>query len=183
MTDEALRRAFRSTRAVLADVGPAVLGDPTPCRSWNVGELINHVVAAPRFGVRALRGELLGDETDYAHGDFLAAYDASTEEALATFADPGVLDQMVTLPFAEVPGAFLRMMITTDQFAHGWDLARATGQSTDLDRDLAVELMAEAAIPAEFRGEDGVAPFGPEQRAPDTATAADKLAAYLGRTA
>jgi hypothetical protein len=33
-----------------------------------------------------------------------------------------------------------------------------------------------------FRGDDGKAPFGPEQTAPAGATAADRLAAFSGRT-
>lgn len=183
MNDDALLAAFQSTRAVLGNVGGQQLDLPTPCRSWNVGQLVNHVVAAPRAGVSALRGgEWRADDTEYCRGDFLAAYDDTAEQALAAFAEPGALERTARLPFAEVPGAFLRTMITTDQFTHGWDLARATGQPTDLDPALAAELLAGAAIPDEFRGPDGVAPFGPAQAAPAGATEADKLAAHLGRT-
>ena len=73
---------------------------------------------------------------------------------------------------------------TTDTFTHGWDLARALGQSTDLAPDLAAGLLAGAkmAIPPSFRGEEGKAAFGAEQTAPDGACAADQLAAFLGRT-
>jgi hypothetical protein len=42
-------------------------------------------------------------------------------------------------------------------------------------------LLARAAIPDQFRGEDGKAPFGPAREAPTGATAADRLAAHLGR--
>jgi hypothetical protein len=38
------------------------------------------------------------------------------------------------------------------------------------------------AITDQFRGPDGQAPFGPEAAAPDGASAADQLAAFLGRT-
>ncbi len=182
MSGDALRRAFASTRAVLVNVDADSLEDPTPCRSWNVAQVVNHVVTAPRFGVSALQvGEAQPDEADYAHRDFVAAYDTTTEQTLAAFGEAGALERMVKLPFAEVPGSFVRMMITTDQFTHGWDLARATGQSTDLDPELATELLAQAAIPDQFRGEDGVAPFGPVQQAHADASAADKLAAHLGR--
>jgi uncharacterized protein (TIGR03086 family) len=66
---------------------------------------------------------------------------------------------------------------------HGWDVAKATGQSTDLDPELAAELLegARLAIPDAFRGPDTQAPFGPEQPVPANATNADKLAAFLGR--
>ena len=62
------------------------------------------------------------------------------------------------------------------------DLAQATGQSTDLAPELAAALLegAKASIPDEFRGPEG-APFGPKQEAPTGATAADELAAFLGR--
>ena len=182
MGDDPLQKAFASTRAVLAAIGPDALGGSTPCRSWTVGELINHTIAAPRVGAHMLLGqEPPADDIDFAAGDFVAAYDESVTVTLDAFAVPGVLEKTVQLPFAEVPGAFLRQMITTDQFTHGWDLARATGQPTDLDPDLAAQLLEQADIPDQFRGEDGAAPFGPVVTAPDEAGTADKLAAYLGR--
>jgi hypothetical protein len=36
-------------------------------------------------------------------------------------------------------------------------------------------------LPDAFRGEEGQAPFGPRQEAPAGATAADKVAAFMGR--
>ena len=182
MATDSLSRAFASTRRVLAGIDAGRLDDPTPCRLWTVRQLINHTVTAPRAGVGALRtGDFHVPEEDFASGDFLAAYDATAEDALAAFEEPGAMDKTVTLPFADVPDAFLMTMITTDQFTHGWDLARATGQPTDLDPELAEQLLGQADIPDRFRGEEGKAPFGPRREAPAGATAADKVAAHLGR--
>ena len=182
MSTDSLSRAFASTRAVLTNIDPGRLDDPTPCRLWTVRQLINHAVTAPRAGVGVLRsGDWHVAEEDFASGDFVAAYDATATDAIDAFSDPAAAEKMLTLPFAEVPGAFLMQMITTDQFTHGWDLARATGQSTDLDPALAEELLEQAAIPDEFRGEEGKAPFGPCREAPEGAPAADRLAAMLGR--
>jgi uncharacterized protein (TIGR03086 family) len=183
MSKEQLVKAFSSTKQVLSEVKRDQLGLPTPCRSWTLGQLVNHMIAAPRYGLSALTtGEARPDEQDYAAGDYLAAYDTTMKDAIAAFDSPGATEKNVKLPFGEVSGAFLMTMITTDQFTHGWDLAKATGQSTDLDPGLAAQLLSEAAIPDQFRGEDGVAPFGPAQEAPQGATEADKLAAHLGRT-
>ena len=70
-----------------------------------------------------------------------------------------------------------------EQFTHGWDLARATGQPTDLDPGLAAGLLSQArlAIPDAYRGPDGQALFGPAREAPAGAGPADQLAAFLGR--
>ncbi len=184
MTTDLLDRALGTARSVLANVDPSHLDAPTPCRSWKVRDVINHMITAPRAGVSALQtGEAHADTTDYAAGDFLGAYDETARLAREAFAAPGVAEHMVALPFAEVTGAFLMRMVTTDQFTHAWDLARATGQPTDLDPDLATTLLAQAAIPDQFRGEDGRAAFGPVREAPSGATAADRLAAHLGRDA
>lgn len=74
-------------------------------------------------------------------------------------------------------------MAATEQFTHGWDLARAAGQHTDLDPELAAELLgvARLAITDDFRGPDGQALFGPVREAPAGASPADQLAAFLGR--
>ena len=83
-----------------------------------------------------------------------------------------------------MPASAFMGLATTDTFTHGWDLAKATGQSTDIDPQLAEQLLAgsKMAIQEAFRGPDGKAPFGAEQQAPAGATKADELAAFLGRT-
>lgn len=183
MDQSQLERAFVSTRAVLASVSDGDLDRATPCQSWSVRQLVNHMIAAPRFSAHVLRtGERMADEEEYTAGDFKAAYDHSAAVALAAFAEEGALHKTVPLPFGEVPGAFLLIMVTGDQFTHGWDLATATGQSTDLDPGLAEVLLVEAQVPDQLRGDDGAAPFGPVRHAPEGASAADRLAAYLGRS-
>ena len=73
---------------------------------------------------------------------------------------------------------------TTDAFRHAWDISKATGQSSDLDAEFAEQLLAGARqfIQPAFRGADGERPFGAEAQAPDNSTAADRLAAFLGRS-
>ena len=178
-----LDRATRSTLAVLTKVQPADLDAPTPCASWDVRALINHFVGTARWWAGVLAGEPGDTDADYAGGDFVAAYEESIRTALAAFEADGALDRMVRLPFGEFPGTVVRGMAALDQFAHGWDLARAIGYPADLDPDLAARLLGQAriAIPDAFRGPDGVAPFGPVQQAPAGVGPADELAAFLGR--
>jgi len=106
------------------------------------------------------------------------------ETALAAFGSAGVLEKTVSLPFGEFSGADLMGLTARDQFTHGWDLARAIGHDTDLDPELAGELLIQARteITEAFRGPDGVAFFGPAADAPASASPADRLAAFLGRT-
>lgn len=93
------------------------------------------------------------------------------------------MGKTISLPFGDMPGAAFVGLASTDTFVHGWDLAKATGQSTDLDSDLAAALLAQSrqSISDAFRSPEG-AVFGLEQTAPDGATNADQLAAFLGRT-
>lgn len=88
-----------------------------------------------------------------------------------------------TLPFGVMPGVAFVGLATNDTFTHAWDLAKATGQDTNIAPDLAATLLAAAklSIQPAFRSEDG-AVFGMEQAAPEGASNADQLAAFLGRT-
>lgn len=173
-----------STRSVLANITADQMQNSTPCASWDVAGVINHVIAAQGFFVAGMTGQPpSGEEVDYAAGDFLAAYDEATQAAVDCFSADGALDSMVKMPFGEMPGRAVLGLAMNDNFTHGWDLAKATGQSTDLAPELAAQLLASSRqmIQPAFRGEDGSAPFGAEQESPDGACNADQLAAFLGR--
>ena len=64
-----------------------------------------------------------------------------------------------------------------DIFTHGWDLAKATGQPTDLEPELAAALLARVMqmLPDSMRGPEGRAPFGPRVEVAELAPAADRL--------
>lgn len=108
----------------------------------------------------------------------LARFDRA--DLRAAFTADGALDRIVATPFGQQPARVLLEMRVNEFMVHSWDLARATGQSTDLDPEL-----AESCIEA-FRklraGGRGAGMFGDEQPVPADATAADRLAAVAGRS-
>jgi len=186
MSTETLERAFGVAKGVLANVKPDQLDLATPCKSWDVRALINHLVGGPFFFASSTNtgesGEPGGESPDLAAGDFLASYEDGTKQAIEAFGAPGAQEKIVKLPFGEFPGSAWMGIATLDTFTHAWDLAKATGQSTDLDPELAAQLNEQAlALPDDFRGDEPM-PFGPRQEAPAGASAADQLAASMGRT-
>jgi uncharacterized protein (TIGR03086 family) len=86
------------------------------------------------------------------------------------------------LPFGQFPARMLITIRTTDLLTHAWDLATATGQSTDVDPELATAQLAFArvAVGPELRGPGKL--FAAEQPCPADRAPADQLAAFLGRT-
>jgi uncharacterized protein (TIGR03086 family) len=183
MNADQLQQSIASTRRVLAGVSADQLDDATPCTQWKVRDLINHLVGAQSFFAAALHGQPPADGgTDFASGDYLAAYDTGSAAALAAFREDGALERMLQLPFGEMPGAAFIVLATADTFTHGWDLAKATGQSTDLAPDLAPDVLAacQQMMSPDFRSAEG-AVFGLEQTAPEGATGADRVASFLGR--
>ncbi len=183
MMTQPLAAAMQATRSVLAKVKPEQLSDPTPCASWDVAGLVDHIVGGQDF----FRSGLLGEKPVEANekpsaGDFLAQYDNASRSCLEAFSAEGALDGIVKMPFGEMPGPAYMGLTINDILTHGWDLAKATGQSTDLAPELSAMVLEQAqqSIQDAFRGDEG-APFGPAKEAPAGATNADKLAAFLGR--
>ena len=161
-----LERANASTEKVLANVSRDQLGLTSPCASWRVRDVVNHLVgnnfwfeAIARDGVAPERqNNAAPEETE---GDYFARYRDGSAKAVAAF--ESAMDKTLNLPWAQMPASVFIVMASADQFVHGWDLARATGQSADLDPDLASQFLAfyRQAIADEFRGPDPEAPFGP----------------------
>jgi uncharacterized protein (TIGR03086 family) len=179
-----LNRAAGCTMEILRLVRPEQMTLSTPCASWDVHALINHFVGSARFWAALLGAVNEAPEHDFAAGDYLAAYTDSLRIANTAFTAPGAMERVARMEQGEFPGAALLGFATTDQFVHGWDLARAIGHPTaGLDPELAEDLLAQArmGVTEAYRGPDGVAVFGPERQAPAGSTASDRLAAFLGR--
>jgi uncharacterized protein (TIGR03086 family) len=186
MATESFEQAVELAKGALANVRADQLDDPTPCASWKVRDVINHLVGGSYFFAAATKGEAPGDggdAPDFASGDYRAAYEEGSQQAIAAFAEPGAMERTVKVAFGEFPGFAWKSLATTDTFTHVWDIAKATGQSTDLAPELAEQLLAGArqAVSDAIRGDEPM-PFAPEKSCPEGASAADRLAAFLGRT-
>ena len=168
-------------------VTPDQYATPTPCASWTIRDLVNHMCEGANWvGLCVDAGKAPDPDpthgVDYAAGDVLASYDTGVKGTLAAFEAAG--DKPVELPFGTLPATVFMGIATTDHFTHAWDLATATGQDANLDPALASRLLegAKLVIADAFRGPEGSgAPFGAEQQAPAGSSAAAQLAAFLGR--
>ena len=185
MGADLLSQGFASTGKILAGVSSDQLESPTPCGSWTVRDVVNHVVGGTTyFALTAETGTApSGNSTDFTTGDYVSQFKEGAARAVKAFDAEGAMEKVVKLPFGELPGSAFVNIATIDTFTHGWDLARATGQPTDLDPELAAQLLsiAQAFLSDAMRGPDGQAPFGPEVEPAAGACPADQLAAFLGR--
>ena len=160
----------------------------TPCTEWNVRDLVNHLVRGNRLFAAAVRGEqppipppgTPPPVTDVLGDDPVGAYRASADALLDAFGRPGVMERAVTVPFGNVPGAVALHLRNTELLVHGWDLARATGQSPDFP-EAAAQQELEFSRRSISQIPPGRTPFGPSQPVADDAPALDRLAALLGR--
>ena len=181
-----MRTACTSTERILGAVDIDQYDRATPCTEWSVRDLVNHVL-----GTLALGAALLSDtpptvkmapgvlpDVDLVGADPLKTYRLGAEELVAA-AGGDALARMHATPLGEMPGSLLGGFTTLDIAVHGWDLARATGQSAELDDALAADVLAFAR---QTITDDGRAPrIGPELTAAPGASVTDQLVAFLGR--
>jgi uncharacterized protein (TIGR03086 family) len=186
MGAEILERANASTAKILENISPDQLSGGSPCTSWQVRDVVNHIVgnnfwfeAIARDGVAPDRPD--NTAPDETAGDYVARFSEGSARAVTAF--EAAMDRTLTLPWGPMPASVFILMASADQFVHGWDLAKATGQSTALDPELANEFLAfyRSAIADAFRGPDTVAPFGPLV-ATTSGDPVAQLAAVAGRT-
>jgi uncharacterized protein (TIGR03086 family) len=150
-----------------------------------VRALVNHVVLdVQHFTVSASEGVWEEHDTDVIGEDWAGAYREAADALVAAWQREGVLDRTLQLPFGEVPAEWSVTQQIADVVVHGWDIAKATGQSTDLDAELgrlALEWARQNLRP-EFRGDEGSGRvFGAEVPVSDSAPLHDRLAGFFGR--
>lgn len=174
-------RAAGAVTSVVAAVPVERLGDPTPCDEWDVRAVINHLIAGNLwFAALATGGPGVAQPGDLVGNAPLTAWQSSLETFRTAFQGEGVLAREFPTSIGPRPGIVIVGLRINEMILHAWDVARATGQPTDLVPDLAEAcLAAMRALPVP-RSTGGA--FGPETPAPAGAPAADRLAAFAGRT-
>ena len=196
----AFSTAVQLGRQVVAGVRPEQFALRTPCSDFDVHTLAAHLVAVLQRVAVVGRGEdpFIAPHfvTGIADADLLAAYDAFAAEAATVWADDAVLTNLLTLPWAKLPGAISLMIYVSEVSVHTWDLAVATGQTVAWD-DSVLQIAYNAisrGLPTEGRmehydaaaaaavGNAGViAPFSAVVPTADDAPLIDKLVAWTGR--
>lgn len=183
-----MQRVIAVTGAVVDNIEPQQLDDPSPCDAWTVREVLNHITGGAEMFALCVRegsvpeaalGELMtGDRLG---DDYKGAFHRAAAAANEAFGTPGAMDRIVRLPFGEMPAGMAVNIAIFDVTTHAWDLAKATGQSTDLDPEIAAVAyqVAQAMLSDDMRA---TGRFGPAVDVPADATAADRLAAFTGRT-
>ena len=123
-------------------VGVDQWGCPTPCTDWEVRNLVNHLVSEQLWVPPLLAGKRVADLGDgFATGDVLgtdpvATWDAAAAAAEAAFAEPGALERVVHLSYADRPGEEYAREMIFDLVVHSWDLARGISADDTLDPGL-----------------------------------------------
>jgi uncharacterized protein (TIGR03086 family) len=186
-----LCRALDQTGAILVRVRPeqATLPTPptppTPCRSWDVRALVDHVVdELHQFALVTGGGTREQLDSDIIGDDWVGTYRAAADALLAAWRHPDALDRTQRLPVGEGPATWAAGQQITELAVHTWDIARATGQSTDLDPDLRRLALAWETddLKPQLRGDEAVGhQIGPVVPMPDDAPLYDRVAAFGGR--
>jgi uncharacterized protein (TIGR03086 family) len=176
---DVLSRALDQTGALISGVGADQARLPTPCANWNLQQLINHTVYDLRLFARLLRGEPReAPDADLIGDNWSAAYRAAADGLLDTWRARGT-EGTITSSMGELPTSWAIGQHIADTAVHGWDVARATHQSTDLDAEVAEVALAWAKqnLKPQLRGQA----FGPEVPVSESAPIYHRLAAYFGR--
>ncbi len=177
-----LERALDQATDLIAAVGPAQGGLPTPCADWDVRALVSHLAGQDlRNFLLAVRGET---------ADWQAPADDPGADWAATFRERAAplraawraadLDALVALPGGgQAPLSGRADQQIAELTMHGGDLATATGQQAGLDPALAEHALswARQMLRPEARGRA----FGQEVPVPAEAPVYQRLAGWFGR--
>lgn len=171
-------------------VRPDELARPTPCTSWNLAQLLAHMVGQHRGFAAAARGDHNAEQphrwADATLGpDPAATYLAAAAEVSAAFGEEDLLDRTLSLyGYGTFSARTALHMHAVDYMAHGWDVARSIGLSGALHDELAeygLHIARGWPDTPKTYGTDDSAPFREHVPVEDGAPAYQRLVAYLGR--
>ena len=184
---ELFEKATNRVSEVVSGIKQDQISASTPCSEWDIRALLGHLIGGAENFAKVLSGTdptlnstSSSQSADADAASLSKAYKSAVAGALQAAKAPGALEKKVATPIGEMAGGEFLAANFMDHMVHGWDLAKATGQDTKLDPQLA-EACYQMFVPgmADMGREHGV--FGAVVLVPDSASTQDKLLAYMGR--
>jgi uncharacterized protein (TIGR03086 family) len=162
--------------SVVGEINPDQLDNPTPCETFTVRGVLEHMIGGATTFAAAFSGaEPAAADLDNVLTGFGPALGGLGEAVHSA----GALDRTIAAPFGELPGSEFARFVVLDGLVHGWDLATATGQRYDPPDALvaAADAYAREAIDTLRDGDTFASAIEP----PPSATPIERLAAFTGR--
>jgi uncharacterized protein (TIGR03086 family) len=189
MTTVDLGPAAQRLADLVGQVDDSELGKPTPCPSYTLGDLIDHVGGLARAFTFAARKDVERNSQTPPPGDSARLTDdwrtripRDLETLAAAWREPGAWKGMTRIAGGDSPSDIVGLVAADELVVHGWDLARATGQPYSPEPavlDAAHSFLIQFASPDAPAGPDVA--FGPSREQPDGAPMLDRVVALAGR--
>jgi uncharacterized protein (TIGR03086 family) len=181
--------AARRLAGVLAGIPGDGLDAPTPCADMSVADLLDHVNGLTgAFALVARKaiepGSSRPPRPDAANlpADWRDRVDRQLKELVEAWREPSAWEGTGEAGGVTLPAPILARVALDELVVHGWDLARATGQSYDVPAEEAETcLTLFASLPDEDGPRPPDAAFGPPVPVASDAPALDRLVARSGR--
>lgn len=176
-----LGSALTTVGNVIAGVRDDQWSDPTPCTEWSVRDLVNHLVGMNLVFSALLTGETPPERgSDRLGDDPVGVYRTSGSALVTAFERSGVLERTFHSPLGDATGQDRLQIRLYDLLAHGWDLAKATGQPIEFPNDVVDQSLAFVRVQLATQSRAGR--FEPATIVSEGAPAIDRLVAFLGRS-
>ena len=180
---ELLDAAVSYALAGAAMATPAQLSCPTPCTSWNLQTLLDHL------------SDSIGELTDlignagaaapaappgpWPEGDPTARLRGQAARLRAACATPRAVARLVAIGDREITASMVAVTGAIEITVHGWDIFSACGTHRPVPPGLASALLPAAALLVTPRTRPGL--FAGPVHLPGSAVPGDQLVAFLGR--
>jgi uncharacterized protein (TIGR03086 family) len=180
---ELLDAAVSYALAGAAAATPAQLSCPTPCTSWDLQMLLDHL--SDSIGELA---DLIGNAGAVAsaappgpwpEGDPVARLRGQAARLRAACATPRAASRLVAIGDREITASMVAVTGAIGISVHGWDIFSACGTYRPVPPGLASALLPAAALLITPRTRPGL--FAGPVRPPSSACPGDQLVALLGR--
>lgn len=180
--------AAKQMADLIEAVPDELLGAPTPCLEYTLGDLVDHIrqltiaftAAAEKDTAGMTSGRGRGDAKNLGE-DWRTRIPRDLAALAEAWREPAAWTGMTMAGGIELPGELAGIIALDELVVHGWDVARAIGQDFDQDRP---SLEAVYAFVEQFSGageEARQGMFGPEVAVPDDAPLLDRLLGLTGR--
>ena len=180
--------AAKQMAELIEGVPDELLGAPTPCLEYTLGDLVDHIRQLTIAFTAAAKKDTAGMKSGRAPGDAENLGDdwrtriPRDLSALAeAWREPAAWTGMTMAGGIDLPGELAGIITLDELVVHGWDVARASGQDFDQDRESleAVYAFVKQFSSAGEEAREGM--FGPEVVVPDDAPLLDRLLGLTGR--